>query len=106
MNELKREARTINQRQVRLHIWKCGSVFGNRALIHFNPVLRKISTHVYEYLIHAVRFKHTVRTVRILQTIPSKSASIVGMVGTQAPQAHYLSGYTVDFESIAVPKSV
>ena len=61
---------------------------------------------MYEFLIHAVRSKHTVRTVRTPQSAPRKTASIVGPLGAPNPQAHYLSGYTIDFESIAVPKSV
>ena len=54
----------------------------SEGVIHFIPVLRKISTHMYEFLIHAVRSKHTVHAVRISQSIPSKTASKLGPLGT------------------------
>jgi hypothetical protein len=60
---------------------------------------------MYEYLINAMRSKHKLRTWHSPQSAPSKTASKLGPLGTQAPQSHYLSGHTVDFESIEVHES-
>ena len=73
-------------------------------MIHFIPVLIKISTRVYEYLTPAMRSNRTIRNPNLPQSAPSKTASKLGSLGAQNPQGHYLSGPTIDFESIAVHK--
>ena len=96
-NELKRETWPVDQR-------KSGFIFGNGGAIHFIPVHPFLDMRTHDRIMMRWCVGHAVHTWHLPQPAPSKTASKLGSLGAQNPQGHYLSGPTIDFESIAVHK--